>query len=522
MAKNRYLNLQTTQNKWKKSYYGDFFIANTIGGGPVFNYYEIQECSGPLVDFIKTYQTLNVGEGIVYDGRCWEVFSVESALLSTEFAGTVYADCATCQSQFVSPTPTPTTTSTPTPSVTPSITPTVTPSASSVVPSSTPSVTPTSSITPTPTTTPAASSTPTPTPTPSSTPPEQFFLLAENSDELLTEFGVNLVVESATTQSVQSVIAVYQFNTPGVIYYSNGDSSFNQATVANLGYPQAFHDVMYDGTNWIAVGSTATGATESARIMTSSDGTNFAEVSLNNLGTLQGDSMAIGWNGSYYVIAGNDSTLENRLLKSTNLVNWSAATSIDGSSSSVYVDVSWDGSTWWTMDSTGRIKKSTDGTTWDDVGNDSTNFIQGQGVESNGSTILAYGDPDSASDVGIQYSTNNGVSWSDSDLTDIRINAVAWNGTRWVAAGYLTGSDANLYHSTNGSTWTEAANVGVSQQYTDVSWNGSYFIAVGTSSGDDVVISQDGINWVVTDGTGNNNDSSVFTYPNPQIFPPIT
>ena len=109
----------------------------------------------------------------------------------------------------------------------------------------------------------------------------------------------------------------------------------------------------------------------------------------------------------------------------------SLSLSFGGSSSSVYVDISWDGSKWWTMDSTGRIKDSTDGTNWNDVGNDSTNFIQGQGVESNGSTILAYGDPDSLTDVGVQYSTNGGTSWSDSDLTNIRINAVAWNGTRW-------------------------------------------------------------------------------------------
>lgn len=125
--------------------------------------------------------------------------------------------------EFVEPSPTPT------PSVTPSITPTssitptpsITPTTSitpSVTPSSNVSPTPTSSITPT--VTPTSSITPsvTITPTPSNTPPEQFFLLAENSDELLTESSINIEIEAAPDPTPTPTSSITPTPTPSVGY----------------------------------------------------------------------------------------------------------------------------------------------------------------------------------------------------------------------------------------------------------------------------------------------------------------
>lgn len=112
-------------------------------------------------------------------------------------------------------TPTPTPSVSPTPSVTPSITPTssvtptVTPTSSpipvtpSITPtqSATPSVTPTQTITPTSSITPTPSITPTFTPTPSSTPLPQYFILAENTDEILTEGADNLITQDGPSQA---------------------------------------------------------------------------------------------------------------------------------------------------------------------------------------------------------------------------------------------------------------------------------------------------------------------------------
>ena len=112
----------------------------------------------------------------VFDGT-----EVKVASASTE-GNIVYYD--TCIPP--TPTPTPTSTITPTPSITPTLTPT-----STITP------TPTETITPTPTITPTSSLTPTPTPTitPSPTPPILNNLLAENSDILLTETGLNIEPE---------------------------------------------------------------------------------------------------------------------------------------------------------------------------------------------------------------------------------------------------------------------------------------------------------------------------------------
>ena len=104
----------------------------------------------------------------------------------------------------ITPTPTLTPTNTPTQTITPSITPSLTPSLTpSITPTLTPTNTPTSTTTPTPTitstNTPTPSITPTltgtPTPTPTITPSATsitYNLLAENSDDLLTESSDNL------------------------------------------------------------------------------------------------------------------------------------------------------------------------------------------------------------------------------------------------------------------------------------------------------------------------------------------
>lgn len=127
----------------------------------------------------------------------------------------------------VTPSITPTSSITPTPSITPttSITPSVTPS-SNVSPTPTPSITPT--ITPTTSITPSV----TITPTPSNTPPEQFFLLAENSDELLTESSINIEIEAAPDPTPTPTPSITPSPTPSVGY---ADVSFSVDTTLAAG-----------------------------------------------------------------------------------------------------------------------------------------------------------------------------------------------------------------------------------------------------------------------------------------------
>ena len=187
MSSIRYINLKKTPQKWRTDYFGDFEAPLTEYPLPEPTYWEVQECVGSGLGYIKTFDELSVGQSILIDGVCWEVFQLsgeEPVLLDYT---DVYADCAACQVVNPTPTPTPTMTSTPQPTTTPEPTPT-----------------PTASITP--------SVTPTLTPTPSSTPipVETFFLLAENSDELLTEDSRNILVESGTSQ----VLSAMTFSSP--------------------------------------------------------------------------------------------------------------------------------------------------------------------------------------------------------------------------------------------------------------------------------------------------------------------
>lgn len=191
MSSIRYINLKKTPQKWRTDYFGDFEAPLTEYPLPEPTYWEVQECVGSGLGYIKTFDELSVGQSILIGGICWEVFQSSGEEPVVLDYTDVYADCAACQVVNPTPTPTPTITSTPT----------VTPSPTNQTPTPTPSIT--ASITPT--------VTPTFTPTPSSTPaPETFFLLAENSDELLTEDSRNILVESGTSL----VLSAMTFSSP--------------------------------------------------------------------------------------------------------------------------------------------------------------------------------------------------------------------------------------------------------------------------------------------------------------------
>ena len=70
-------------------------------------------------------------------------------------------------------------------------------------------------------------------------------------------------------------------------------------------------------------------------------------------------------------------------------------------------------------------------------------------------------------------------------------NAIAWNGSKWVAGG--TGSNA-LAYSYDGVTWYQSSFSGMTQ-CNGLTWNGSYWLAVGQGSSS-LAYSQDGINWL--------------------------
>jgi hypothetical protein len=66
----------------------------------------------------------------------------------------------------------------------------------------------------------------------------------------------------------------------------------------------------------------------------------------------------------------------------------------------------------------------------------------------------------------------DGVSWTPHPLSVPQVKAVAWNGSRWLAAG-----DQAAATSADGATWTGAGVPGTRVQ--DVAWTGTEWVVVG-------------------------------------------
>jgi hypothetical protein len=84
--------------------------------------------------------------------------------------------------------------------------------------------------------------------------------------------------------------------------------------------------------------------------------------------------------------------------------------------------------------------------------------------------------------------SSDGTVWTSSASTGIGMNALAWNGSLYVALGAQT-----ITTSPDAVVWTPQVTPG-SQYYTDVTWSGSEFVAT-SSSGAGTARSADGFTW---------------------------
>lgn len=399
-----------------------------------------------------------------------------------------------------SPTPTPSSTPQPTPSVTPSSTPTVTPTIS-VTPSITPSISSTPAETPQPTPSVTPSFTPTVTPTPSSTPPPQYYILAENSDEIIAENSMNLIVESAP--SVGANFGIAGGVGTELIGYSYTGDDIQQANYSTSN--MQFLDIIYDNTRWLAVGGSQSGE----GIYQSIDGINYIVVAGNNISSFQSNPEAIQWNGSYYLVGGASANGVNQLIKSTDFTNWTPASSLPTAQFGTTVrDFLWTGSEWWAIQggtTSGVIFNSPDGENWVDI--PVGTIGDGYTIAYDGSSTLVIG-----GDNGILYSTDMGNNWNGSSGTAGRITDIIWDGSQWVAVG------ENLYYTTNPSTWTQGTYPSISQMR-KVTYTGNQYLAVGFGN-NEILKSSDGRTWTSLVSSGTKYYWSVFSKERPDLIPP--
>ena len=176
--------------------------------------------------------------------------------------------------------------------------------------------------------------------------------------------------------------------------------------------------------------------------------------------------------------------------------SYNTAYSADGTSwtqatnASNPVAAAWNGTLWVSAGPSG-ITYSSDGITWT-VSSSGSSFGGLNAVAWGGGKWLAAG----SGAYSIIYSTD-GITWTGSASSSTIFTtagwALGWNGTIWVAGGNGTNS---LAYSSDGITWTASANGNsiFSTLCHSIAWNGSTWVA-GGRSGYALAYSSNGINW---------------------------
>ena len=265
---------------------------------------------------------------------------------------------------------------------------------------------------------------------------------------------------------------------------------------------------------WIAGGSNASAVT----IQTSLDGINW----YNRTNTITGITYGVAWNGSYFLAVGTQSATGTGpiIQTSSNGYNWTNQSALNASLGPLYC-VATNGSLWVIggAQNTGQligtyggtaIQTSTDGSNW--TARTNAPLTQVNGVAWNGTLwvgvglgILAFATgPFSIGSLCTIQTSTDGINWTGrmSGFT-VAGQAIAWNGSLWVAVGISSGGTGACYIQTSpdGINWTNRPCTFTTAAYS-VAWNGSTWL-VGGQGTNTLVSSPDGITWTpVTNGTG--------------------
>ncbi|MCU0290402.1 MAG: IPT/TIG domain-containing protein [Thermoanaerobaculaceae bacterium] len=318
--------------------------------------------------------------------------------------------------------------------------------------------------------------------------------------------------------------------TPG---YSELRSIASNGTVAiALGYPYALRST--DGATWKIVNSITNLSRVvwaggqflafdqwTSAVMTSTDGTSWETRTLgdgNRIG-------AVAWSGSRYLAGGGDGSY---VLTSPDAVVWTRQPTT-GSGSCWWFAMIWTGARYVATNSYG-IYSSADGLTWKDsmdganrgwerlpsliwTGNQAVAggavgiLTSPDGLRwtvrtpdqasaltaavSNGSTMVAVGDG------GRLLTSHDGLRWQGTSVSGVYelsgFSAVAWNGSRFVAAGTNSMCQGLLARSDDGFHWSSRV-IQDDMMVVDLVWDGTRFVAIGSGR---AWTSRDGDSWEV-------------------------
>jgi len=223
------------------------------------------------------------------------------------------------------------------------------------------------------------------------------------------------------------------------------------------------HAITWTGQHFVAVGGAYPNSTV---ILTSTDGIRWFTVRLPWDSTLGG----VAASPSTCVVTGSHELLAH----SSDLVAWHAETNAWNS----FLDVVWTGSLFVAVGNRGIIKTSPDGVTWTSRESGLGVGVTLNAVSWNGSTLVAAGFSYSAGNAIPEIIvSSNGIDWTHiptSAFPNFVLHTVEWTGTRFVAMGDL----AHTLTSPDGTTWTHHQAPGTVDIY-GLCWDGTRLVAVG-------------------------------------------
>jgi len=291
----------------------------------------------------------------------------------------------------------------------------------------------------------------------------------------------------------------------GIVWFinSSGNAAFLNYCVS----------IAYNGTLFVAGGGEGpSGGVGTTSIATSPDGITWTQ---NASGSALVDTgvYAVATNGIMWVAGG---TGTNKMAYSYDGFTWTAAT---GSLfTTICIGIAWNGTYWLAFGSgTNSVIYSTDGISWSASTSGNSVFSAGNSAGSRKLPItppLTKPNPPQTENFTVACGnapypliySYDGINWLPSITSSAlftNTNAVAWNGTLWIAAG---GGTSTLAYSSDGLNWVSSASGTAlfSSLARSVAWNGTLWVACGSGTYE-LAYSNDGIQW-----TGSSLANTIF------------
>ena len=280
--------------------------------------------------------------------------------------------------------------------------------------------------------------------------------------------------------------------------YSYDGITWRTTSSSAFSYP-GFAQIAWNGNIWVGVTYGGPSA-NSNTVGYSYDGINWA-ASSSGTSLLNVSGKGVAWCGNVWVAVGS-STGSNKIIYSYDGINWVNSANGNSFTFTIYAIATNGYIHLVTAYSSGGISTmlySYDGITW--FQNTAAPNGLFNAIAWNGTMWIAVGSTNSYQ---VVYSYD-GLNWTASSSGYNLIgtaNGIAWSGSRWVIMGAYNATNAVIY-SSDGITWTASASgnslIGIGGSGPNgITWNGTLFIATGQYGSNGFITSPDGITWTVS------------------------